>query len=110
MINWFKNLSKKEKKNIIIFSIICLLIITFLVIGIVFTVLGHDEYSIFVGEQKNYNDIKTANPNAEISPPSFSSITLFTYGIFGFVMFLLTSIAAAFFGNSIFNKKYKEQK
>lgn len=105
--------------NVVIFYIVAALCLAFAIIGITLTVLGHNDYTVFIGLQKQIAEQKglLSDPNLtviqkevinkaiEALKGSLPDITMFIYGLFFVVLTIIFMVVLALFGNSTFNKK-----
>ncbi len=94
---------KLSKKTI--FWIVVGIAIAFIITAIILTIFGSSEFS---EQSRNIKDIMEGKvPRPEGGVPSLD-VPIFTYGIFCWIMSLLTLVAVGLYGNSVFNKKYKD--
>lgn len=96
---------KLSKKSI--FWIVVGLAVFFLICACIFTAVGSPEFSEQLKIAKENLEFNSKLEEGQEARKVLIEAPLFTYGIFFWIMTLLTSIAVGLYGNSIFNKKYK---
>lgn len=96
---------KLSKKTI--FWIVVGLAVFFLICACIFTAVGSPEFSEQLRIAKENLEFNSNLQEGQEAKQVVINAPLFTYGIFFWIMTLLTSIAVGLYGNSTFNKKYK---